>query len=205
MTRSFERLAAIAALAVAFGALLYAALFVAIVEGAGVTTGKLWFFTLMVGGAATVPVLVALYLVLRETDAGLALTAFVFGLLAAFGGVTHGAYNLGAKVTAPVEPAGPNEEAVSHGVLRYAVAGVAFLLLAWLVQRSRRFPPALAYVGYLAGATLVFVYIGRLYDCITPADYVSLIPPLLYGFVLHPLWYGWLGLLFWRGLAPPRV
>lgn len=204
MTRRFERFAGGAALLVAAGALLYAALFVAIVEGAGKTTQELWFFTLVLGGLGTVPVLVALYQLLRETDAGLALTALVLGLFAALGGVMHGAYNLGSKVT-EIATYRPNEEAVSHGILRYAVAGLAFLLLAWLVQRNGRLPVALAYVGYLAGAALVFIYLGRLYDFITPGDYFSLLPPLIYGFVLHPVWYGWLGLLLWRGVPPARA
>ena len=206
MTRTFERFAAVAAIAVGFGAIFYAALFVAIVEGAGVTTGKLWFFTLMVGAIATVPVIVALFLLLRDLDQGFALTALVLGLGSALGGVMHGAYNLGAKVTPPAQGvAGPNEEAVSHGVLRYLIAGLFFLLVAWLVMRSDRLPRALGYVAALAGAALVFIYVGRLYDFITPGDYVSLIPPLVYGFVLHPLWYGWLGLLLWRGLTPMRT
>jgi hypothetical protein len=203
MSRTFERFAGAASLAVAFGALLYASLFVVIVEGGGLTTSKLWFFTLMVGGAATIPVVVAVYFLLRDTDAGFALTALVLGVFAAFGGITHGAYNLGARVTPPVDYAGPNEEAVSHGVLRYLVAGLFFLLVAWLASRDARFPRALAGVAALAGAALVFVYVGRLYDFITPENYVRLIPPLLYGFVLHPLWYGWLGALLWRGV-PPR-
>jgi hypothetical protein len=205
VTPAFERFAGAAALGVALGALLYAALFVAIVEGAGKTTQELWFFLLMAGGLATVPVLVALFHVLRETDAGFALTALVLGLLAALGGIMHGGYNLGAKVTPPGGGLRANEEAVSHGVLRYLVAGLGFLVLAWLVQRNRRFPLVLAYVGYLGGAALVFIYIGRLYDFITPGDYFSLLPPLLYGFVLHPLWYTWVGLLLWRGLPAARA
>ncbi len=205
MTRTFERLAGLAALAVAFGALLYASLFVAIVEGAGLTTSKLWFFTLTVGGLATVPVVIAVYLLLRETDNGLALTALVLGLFAALGGIMHGAYNLGAKVTPPQGGYTPNEDAVSHGILRYAIAGVFFLLVAWLVLQGGRLPRALGYVAAVAGAALIFIYIGRLYDFITPGDYVSLIPPLLYGFVLHPLWYGWFGLLLWRGFGAPRT
>lgn len=204
MTRTFERFAGLAAFAVGAGALLYAALFVAIVEGAGRTTQEIWFFTLMVGAIATIPVVIALYCVLRETDTGLALVALVLGLFAALGGIQHGAYNMGAKIT-PLGRLRPNEEAVSHGVLRYLIAGLAFLVIAWLVYAGSRLPLSMTYVALLAGAALVFIYIGRLFDFITPGDYVSLLPPLVYGFVLHPLWYAWVGMLLWRGLPPSRV
>jgi hypothetical protein len=30
---------------------------------------------------------------------------------------------------------------------------------------------------------------------------VSLIAPIVYGFLVHPALYGWLGLTFWRGSA----
>jgi hypothetical protein len=33
---------------------------------------------------------------------------------------------------------------------------------------------------------------------------VSLIPPIVYGFLVHPLLYGWLGLSFLRGSATTR-
>jgi hypothetical protein len=193
----FERIAGAAAFLVAAGALFYAILFVAIVEGAGRTTQEIWFFALMVGGAATIPVLVALYHRLRETDAGLALTAFILGLWAAFGGVLHGAYQMGHLITPKGgSPAGP--EAVSHGVLRYAVAGLSLLLIGWLIQRGRQFPLGLAYLAYLGGAALVFIYIGRLFDFIQPGDYFSLIPPIVYGFAIHPAFYLWLGWTLWR-------
>jgi hypothetical protein len=207
-TVSFTRFAGLASIFVAVGALLYAILFIAIVEGAGKTTLEFWFFLLMLGGIGTIPVLVALYQRLREVDAGFALTAFVFGVLAAFGGILHGAYNLGGNVTPPEHGFGPGQEEVAHGILRYGVAGLALLLLAWLIQRHGEFPHGLAYLGYVGGAALIFIYIGRLYDFIEPGDYVSLIPPIGYGFVIHPLFYGWLGLLFWRSpaevLAPAR-
>ena len=182
---------------VALGALLYAVLFIAIVEGAGRTTREVWYFTLMLGGAATVPVLVALYHRLRLADPGLALTAFVLGLGGAFGGILHGAYSLASSVTPP-KPYAPGPEEVSRGVLRYAVAGVAFLLVAWLIHRSGLLPVGLGYLGYLGGAVLIFIYIGRLFDFIKPSDYLSIVPPIVYGFVIHPLFYAWLGLIFLR-------
>jgi hypothetical protein len=178
-TPSFTRFAGLASFGVALGALAYAIVF--------------WFFLLMVGGIATIPVLVALYLLLREVDVGFALTAFVLGLAAALGGILHGGYNLGGNVTPPRPGFGPGQEEVAHGVLRYAVAGLSLLLLAWLIHRDRRLPRGLAYLGYLGGAVLVFIYIGRLYDFIEPGNYVSLIPPIAYGFAIHPLFYAWLG------------
>jgi hypothetical protein len=200
-TVSFTRFAALASFLVAGGALAYAIVFIAIVEGAGETTLEFWFFLLLLGGIATIPVLVALYLRLREVDAGFALTALLFGLGSAFGGILHGGYNLGGNVTPPERGFGPGQEEVAHGVLRYAVAGLALLLLGWLIQRDRRLPRGLAYLGYLGGAVLVFIYVGRLYDFIEPGDYVSLIPPIAYGFAIHPLFYAWLGVILWRAAS----
>jgi hypothetical protein len=197
-TVSFTRFAGLASFLVAVGALAYAIVFIAIVEGAGKATLEFWFFLLMLGGIATIPVLVALYLLLREVDVGFALTAFLFGLGAAFGGILHGAYNLGGNVTPPEPGYGPGQEEVAHGILRYGVAGLALLLLAWLIHRHAGLPRRLAYLGYLGGAVLVFIYIGRLYDFIEPGNYVSLIPPIAYGFAIHPLFYAWLGLILWR-------
>lgn len=199
----FERLAGALAFAVAVGAFVYALLFVYIVEEAPDWVQDLWFFILLGGGLATIPVLIAVYYRLRETNAGVALTALIFGLAGSLFGVLHGAYNLGLEVTPPndydaeVVP-GPDDK----GIFRYAVAGLALILMSWLIQAGGRFPRPLAYLGYLSGAVLVFIYIGRLYDFITPDDYVSLIPPLVYGLVLHPAWYAWIGRELWRGGEP---
>jgi hypothetical protein len=197
-TVPFQRFAALASISVVLGAVLYSLFFIWVVEGGGSNVRAVWFFLLMVGGLGTVPVLVALYQGLRETDPGFALTAFLLGLGAALGAVLHGSYNLGVEITPPA-PYVPGQEEVARGALRYALLGLFFLLVSWLIQRGRTLPIGLAYVGYLSGAVLVFIYIGRLFDFIQPGDYVSLIPPIVYGFVLHPLWYLWFGLILWRG------
>jgi hypothetical protein len=201
-TPRFQRFAALCAFLVALGAIVYAILFIAIVEGAGRTTYEWWFFLLMIGGAATIPVFAALCLRLSAVDAGIALTAIVLGVLAALGGVMHGSYNLGRLVTPPAKSTPPGFEEVSHGVLRYAVAGLALLLVGWLLERDPGFPSLLAWLALLGGAVLVFIYVGRLFDFITPGDYFSLVPPIAYGFVIHPLLYAWLGSILWRGARP---
>jgi hypothetical protein len=197
---SFERLAALCSIAVAFGALAFAAIFAVIVGG---DSEQKPFFALLLGGAiATIPVVVAIFRRLRETDEGFALTALVLGLLGALGGILHGGYELAALETPPASGYNPGVEAVTKGVLRYGSAGLSLFLVGWLIVRSGRLPRLLGYVGMFGGALLVLIYFGRLFDFITPASHTSLIPPFLYGFIVHPIFYGTLGALLWRGWRP---
>jgi hypothetical protein len=193
----FERFAALCALAVSGGSLLYAALFITIVEGSA-ETNDLWFTTLLIGALFTIPPWIAIYGRVRAVDAGLALTGLVLGLGGAFGGVLHGGYELAANVTPPKQGYYPGPESVSKGVLRYLVAGLALLVIAWLIAYGRTLPAGLGFVAGFGGVLLVVIYFGRLFDFITPGDYTSLIPPILFGFVVHPFFYAWLGLVLWR-------
>ena len=202
MSARFERLAGYCALFVGLGALVYAILFITIVEGN--TETEPWFAILMLGAITTVPVLVGLYCRFAEFDQGLALTFLALGLFGALGGIIHGGYELALLITPPDVEAGayPGPESVAKGVLRYLVAGLSLLLVAWLVWASGLLPRGIAYLAGIGGILLVFIYIGRLYDFITPGDYVSLLPPLVYGLVVHPLLYGWIGLTFLRRTEP---
>jgi hypothetical protein len=201
MSRRFERLAGYCSLFVGLGALAYAIIFITIVEGN--TETEPWFATLMLGAITTVPVLVGLYCRFAEFDQGLSLTFLTLGLFGALGGIVHGGYELALLTTPPDVEIGayPGPESVAKGVLRYLVAGLALLLVAWLVWSSGLLPRGIAYLAGLGGVLLVFIYIGRLYDFITPGDYVSLLPPLVYGLAVHPLLYGWIGLTFLRRTA----
>jgi len=203
MSAGFERFAGFCALFVGLGALVYAILFITIVEGNDET--EPWFAILLVGAIVTVPVMVALYFRLRAFDQAAALTALVLGLFGAIGGILHGGYELAAIVTPPNEGYYPGVESVTKGVLRYLVAGLALLLIAWLVWASALLPRGIAYLAGVGGVLLVFIYVGRLFDFITPGDYVSLIPPIVYGFLVHPLLYGWIGLTFLRAHAESAV
>lgn len=200
MSAGFERLAGVCALFVALGALVYAILFITIVEGN--TETEPWFAILLVGALTTVPVMVALYFRLRVFDPAAALTMLVVGLFGALGGILHGGYELAALVTPPEQGYYPGVESVAKGVLRYLVAGLALLLVAWLIWASGLLPRGIAFLAGIGGLLLVLIYIGRLFDFITPGDYVSLIPPIVYGFAVHPLLYGWIGVTFLRSPAP---
>jgi hypothetical protein len=201
MSAGFQRLAGSCALLVGLGAFVYAILFITIVEGNEET--EPWFAILLAGALTSVPVMIALYFRLRAFDEGLALTALVLGLFGALGGILHGGYELAALVTPPdTSPevgVFPGPESVAKGVLRYLVAGLALLLIAWLVWASALLPRGIALLAGVGGVLLVVIYFGRLFDFITPGDYVSLIAPILYGFLVHPLLYGWIGVTFLRG------
>jgi hypothetical protein len=198
LSARFERLAGYCSLFVGLGALVYAIIFITIVEGN--TETEPWFAILMLGAITTVPVLVGLYCRFAEFDQGLALTFLALGLFGALGGIVHGGYELALLTTPPDVELGayPGPESVAKGVLRYLVAGLALLLVAWLAWSSGLLPRGIAYLAGIGGILLVFIYIGRLYDFITPGDYVSLLPPLVYGLVVHPVLYAWIGLTFLR-------
>jgi hypothetical protein len=71
-------------------------------------------------------------------------------------------------------------------------------VIGWLVARSGLLPRLLGWLAAFGGVLLVVIYFGRLFDFITPGDYTSLIPPILYGFAVHPLLYTWIGVTLWR-------
>ena len=71
-------------------------------------------------------------------------------------------------------------------------------IVSWLIGRSGQFPRGLMYVGYLAAALLLLLYLGRLIIYIL-TNPLMLIPAVLSGFLVNPIWYIWPGLTLWRG------
>jgi hypothetical protein len=196
---AFERFAGVCSLLLAFGALVYTIIFIAIVGG-DVESSEAWF-AILLGGA----ILIAIYQRLREVDESFALLGLVLALGGAFGGIVHGGYELAAIETAPAQPYYPGLESVDKGALRYLAGGLALIVIGWLIVRTAAaLPTGIGYLALAGGALLVFTYFGRLFDFITPGDHVSLIPPVAYGLVVHPLLYGWLGFVFLRS-SPPAV
>jgi hypothetical protein len=193
---SLDRLAGSCATAVGVGGLLYGVLFAWIVWGSPAWVPELWFGLLLLGGLLSVPVAVALFQRLRVVDEGLALTALVLAVLASAGGILHGGFGLAKAVNPGAVAEGQSPDAL--GALRFATGGVSLLVLGWLVAAGAALPQRLAPLALLSGAVLVFTYLGRVFDFITPDTKATLIPPLLYGLILHPALYLWLG----RALRP---
>jgi hypothetical protein len=195
------RVAGPLAKAVGVGGLLYGLLFVWIVQGAPEWVPEVWHALLVAGGLLAVPVTVALYEVVRDADEGLALTALLLGVAGALGGVAHGAWNLAAIINI-AQVGRDNASPDPGGILRYGTAGVALILIGSLVvAHPRRLPVRFGWLAVASGVVLAYIYVGRLYDFISPADKISLWAPVLYGLVLFPALYLWLG----RLLGPRRV
>ena len=193
MTRAplFERFAGLAAILVGLGGLAYAALFVWIVAGSPAWVLKAWFALLLGGALLTTAVAAGLYMRLHDVERGFALWGALLGVLGALDGILHGATNLFRLLNPDVS--GPGE-VVTAGVLRYGVAGIALMVFGWLIARSLSMPRPLGMLSGFAGAILVVIFFGRLFQFVTPDVKASLIPPVLYGLLLHPILYVWLGL-----------
>jgi hypothetical protein len=199
-SRDYERFAGTCALLVAAVGLAYSLTFVIGLAEESEAVNVLKALFLLAGGLLSVAVLLAVYGRLREVDPAFALLAFVLGLAGGLGAAIHGAEDLALEVRsedsfdtglAAVDP---------RGFLTFGVSGLALLLVAWLVRRGGFFPARLGGLSALAGALLVFVYVGRLtiYD---PENAVLLIAAALVGFAVNPALYAWLGVILRRGTA----
>jgi hypothetical protein len=153
---------------------------------------------LLLVGLLTTAVVVAVYDRLKETDAAFALWALLLGVSGALGSAVHGGYDLSNELHLPAQSFSDLPSAVDpRGLLTFGVAGLGLWVVAWLMTRGTHFPRTLGYVGYVAAALLVIVYLGRLI-VLDAASPVIVGPALLAGFIVNPIFYIWLGLTLRR-------
>jgi hypothetical protein len=188
---SFERFAGACALLASVSGFMYAVAFVVLQDA------LLSGLFLMLGGLFTTAVMVAVYERLRETDASFALLALLLAVAGSLGMAVHGGYDLANVINPPPNlPELPNP-VDPRGLLTFGVAGVALLLVSWLIRRGGRLPGGLAYLGYASAVLLLALYLGRLI-VLDPTSPAILVPALLNGFFVNPTFYLWLGLVFLR-------
>jgi hypothetical protein len=153
-------------------------------------------------GALAIAAWLAIYLRLRETDAGFALLAVVLGLVGALGASIHGGYDLANAINPPglglQQAADLPSQLDPRGIATFGFGGLGLAVTAWLITRTRTFPKALGYLGALSAFLLVVLYLGRLI-ILDPANPLILVPALLNGFIVGPVFYVWLGYDLWIG------
>ncbi len=204
-TAVYERFGGLCAIIAGAGGLAYSISFVIISRSAPDVSAVLSPLFLMLGGLLASAVMLALYQRLRETEATFALWAALLGVVAALGSTVHGGYDLANAINPPsVGDSLQNQlnnlpsQVDPRGLLTFGVSGIAFLILSWLILRGGQLPKALGYLGYLLGALLILVYLGRLI-ILSPSNPALLGAAGLTGFLISPLWYIWLGVTLWRG------
>ena len=192
---TFERFAGWCAIVAAGGAFLYSVAFVIVARSDPQLGGSLAALFLTAGGILGSAVLVAVYGRPREADPGFASWAFLLGFSGAVGSTVHGGFQLANALHPPGPlPEGLPSEIDPRGLLTFGLAGLAVLVVGWLiVARGAGFPRRLGNLGLLFGALLVLTYLGRLI-VLDPSSLLILAPAGLAGFIVGPLWYLWLGL-----------
>lgn len=192
---SFERFAGACAILAGAGVFLYSIAFVVVARTVPDLGAALAALFLAGGGILTSAVLVAVYGRLREADPPFALWAILLGFAGAIGSAIHGAYDLANVLHPPAAVAADLPSQIDpRGLLTFGVAGLAVLVVGWLiVARDGRFPVRLGYLGLLFGVLLVLTFLGRLV-VLDPTSPLVLVPAGLAGFIAGPLWYLWIGL-----------
>jgi hypothetical protein len=198
----FDRLSGSAAIAAGIVAFLYAVAFIILViAGVAPETGfALASMLLLVGGLLSAVALTGLFPRLWVVSPPFALLALLFGVGGTFGAAIHGAWDLAVTLHPPegfAEMPNLPSEVDPRGLLTFGFSAVGILVASWLILRGGSLPRGLGYLGYLAAALLVIIYLARLI-ILDPTNPLVALPAALAGFIVNPAWYVWLGLTLRR-------
>jgi len=202
-TASYQRLAGGAALLAGVGGLVYSVAFIGgVVLGAAPELGLTVASTaLLIGGALTLAVLVAIHAIVRGEAPELATLGLVLAAAGAIGASVHGGYDLANVLHPPVTDVLAVNELPNpvdpRGLLTFGFAGAGLIALAWLLRRSGTVPRRLGDLGLAVGVLLVVVYLGRLI-VLDPTNPLVAGPAAIVGFILSPAFYLWLGTVLRR-------
>jgi hypothetical protein len=198
MDSSFNRYASVAALITGILSILYAVFFL------GVTRASAYAGTLgswiILGATAffAAAAYVGLYQRLNERTAGFSLYAMLFGVMAAFAMLQHGAFEAielfrrGAVDSALGAPS----QVDAAGLASFGVVGVVAFLWGWLIVKTNALPRNLGYAGMFNAFLLVVLFFAT----VVGSQPLILLSGGLTSVIVGPIWWIWLG----RALASQR-
>ena len=199
LSSSFARLAGWCSVVAGVAALAYSVTFAVVVQDGD--RWAQWSSTLLLGLGALValPVVVALFLRVRDADEGFAMLALAIGVLGAGGTVFHATFDLGNLANDPGRTFDYPSPTDPRGFATFLLAGFTIALFSVLLGRSGA-PRGLVRLGVVVAVLVVWVWIGRLTALDPKAAWVA--PAVVgSGFIGVPLWYCWVGRLLLRSPA----
>lgn len=184
---NYQKMSMVYALGAGISALAYAYFFVI------ASDPLLYSISLALFGLFSLKTFIYLYGRLKNVHEGVARLALVLTVAGSLGALIHGGYDL-ANVLNPTSEAITNlpNQVDPRGLLTFGLAGLGLAKVSYLIGKDKSFPKGLDVLGYLSGALLVLIYLGRLI-ILDPTNPMLLYPVLLNGFILGPLWFLWLG------------
>jgi hypothetical protein len=196
MTRSFQRFAGGSALAAAAAGLTFTVAF-SIVVREGDRWAK-WVSAVALGGGGlfALPVLIALYALLRNREPEFAFLGVLLGTIGVLATATHGAFDL-AGLSKRVEPdlSGVPNFVDPRGFATFGLTALALLLFGIIGLRTGGLDRTVARLAVLAAVLLVVLYVGRL-TVLDPEANVIKATALISGLIVNPAFF----LLFARSL-----
>jgi hypothetical protein len=193
MTGSFQRFAGYCAMATAVGGFLYSAAFVLVTRANADLGLAISWVILLIGGLLAMPVLLALYQLLRQVEPPAAMLALLFAALGFLGAIMHAGYELANIIHLGSSPTSNLASQVDpRGLLTFGVTGLGLLVFGWLMGRSPAFSSGLSRLAMLTGVLMMVVYLARL-TLYSPTNPLVLAGAGLTGFIVSPLFFFLLG------------
>lgn len=192
MTNRYQKFSGVCGILAGVAGLLYLVFFIVYKDPAALLPA----LSLLAVGLFASATLVGLYQAVRKVDEGFALFGLLLGFAGAMGAAAHAAFDLANNLHPPAAPFAYANPVDPRGFLTFAAAGIAALVLSWLILQGDVLPRTIGYIGIVSGILLVLLYIVYLLtlDALNP---VVLALILLSG-LLQPIWYLWIGWVLQR-------
>jgi len=188
MSTNYQRFSGVCAVLSGLLGLTYLGLFVALRDPAALAPA----LCLLAVGVLSSAVIVAVYRLVQDVDGGFALWGLALGIVGALGAAIHAAFDVSNNLNPPGAAITTANAVDPRGFLTFAIAGLATVILAWLILRGNVFPRAVGMLGMAAGLLLILLYAA--YLVILDATNPLVLALVLLSGVLQPVWYlgiGW--------------